>query len=146
MPEAFYKSSRGLRFECTRCGACCTRPGPVYLPAPDLRRLAAFLELAPGVFRRRYEVRQLDGMDAVDPDEGPCPFHDDERGCTVYEARPTQCRTFPFWPEIVSRRRSWERAARDCEGIGHGRRHPVHEIERAVTACKEMGVPGDEPW
>lgn len=146
MPEPFYKTSRGLRFECTQCGDCCTRPGPVYLPAPDLRRLAGSLDLTPRAFRRAYGVKSLDGTDAVDPDDGPCPFHDAERGCTVYEARPTQCRTFPFWPEIVTRRRSWERAARTCEGIGRGRRHPVREIERAVILCRELDVPGEDPW
>jgi Fe-S-cluster containining protein len=39
--------------------------------------------------------------------EDACAFLDGAR-CTVYEARPTQCRTFPFWKENLRRRGSWE--------------------------------------
>ena len=28
--------------------------------------------------------------------------------CLVYEARPVQCATYPYWPEIMARHRGWE--------------------------------------
>jgi Fe-S-cluster containining protein len=44
--------------------------------------------------------------------------------CATYLARPTQCRTFPFWPENLSNAKSWERLKGkgnwSCEGIGKG--------------------------
>jgi Fe-S-cluster containining protein len=40
--------------------------------------------------------------------------------CATYAARPTQCRTFPFWPGNLSNVKSWERLGRKgkwrCEG------------------------------
>jgi len=146
MSHPYYREAEGLRFECTGCGACCKRPGPVFFPGPDLARAAAFLDLAPGEFRRRYRVRKVDGTPAMDPGDVPCPLYDDDRGCTIYDARPTQCRTFPFWPEIARRRRSWEKAARECEGIGRGRIHRVAEIEAHLEACAEVGLPREAPW
>jgi Fe-S-cluster containining protein len=147
LTRPFYRSGRGLRFECTQCGNCCTRPGPVYFSGPDLGRAAAHLGLSETQFRGRYHVVTLDGVAAIDPgDQSPCIFHDEEQGCTIYEGRPTQCRTWPFWPEIVFRRRSWDKAATDCEGMNRGRRHRVEEIEQAVFACRDAGLPEGDPW
>ena len=33
------------------------------------------------------------------------------RACTVYPVRPLQCRTWPFWPENLSSKQSWDHAA-----------------------------------
>ena len=41
------------------------------------------------------------------------------RTCTVYDARPTQCRTYPWWISNLRDRESWEEAAELCEGINH---------------------------
>lgn len=35
----------------------------------------------------------------------------------VATARPTQCRTFPWWPQNLISDYDWRLAARDCEGI-----------------------------
>lgn len=32
-------------------------------------------------------------------------------------ARPTQCRTFPWWPQNLISDYDWQLAARECEGI-----------------------------
>lgn len=140
--KPYYQKTRGLRFECTRCGHCCTRPGPVYFPEPELERAAAHLGLTPRGFRSRYAVRRIDGVPALDPgNDLPCPFYDETDGCTIYDARPTQCRTFPFWPEIVNRKRDWDREARECEGMNRGPRHAVARIEQAVLACEAADLP-----
>jgi Fe-S-cluster containining protein len=147
MGVPYYRKQKGLRFECTRCGNCCTRPGPVYFPASDLERAAHHLGLDGKEFRRRYRLRDRDGVPALDPGpDRPCTFHDEDAGCTIYEARPTQCRTWPFWPETVNRRRAWETAARDCEGMNQGERHGVTAIERLLLACEEVGLPEGDPW
>ena len=147
MPEPYYAKEGGLRFECTRCGRCCTRPGPVFFPPEDLARAARFLKLTEARFKQKFRVHDLDGVAAVEPeDHDACPFHVEGSGCSIYEARPTQCRTFPFWPEIAHRRRSWERAGRACEGIGRGPRRPPAGIEQAIAACREAGLPESDPW
>ena len=147
MGKPYYKTTKGLRFECTDCGNCCTRPGPVYFPEPDLERAAAFLEMTPGAFKRRFRLRSDEGVSALDPGPlSPCTFHHAEDGCTIYEARPTQCRTWPFWSEVVGRKRDWESAAKDCEGMNQGRRHSVREIEAALELCEERDLPEGDPW
>jgi len=50
-------------------------------------------------------------------------------GCTVYESRPLQCRSFPFWELIVADADMWERCAEDCPGMGKGVLHAFEEIE-----------------
>ena len=146
MTVPYYQGPTGLRFECTRCGNCCTRPGVVYFSGDDLEKAARQVGLTTPAFRRRYQIRQIEGIPALDPGPHPCPFYAEEHGCTIYEARPTQCRTWPFWPEVVRHRDSWERAGKECEGIGQGPRVPVREIEQSIILCEEAGLPEADPW
>ncbi len=119
----------------------------MYFSGPDLGRAAAHLGLSEAAFRRRYRVVDDEGVPAIDPgDDSPCMFYDADAGCTIYEGRPTQCRTWPFWPEIVHRKRSWDKAAGDCEGMNRGRRFRVEEIEQAIIACRDAGLPEGDPW
>ena len=46
----------------------------------------------------------------------------------MYEARPLQCRLYPFWFSNVRSERAWAKAARDCPGIGQGRLFSKEEI------------------
>jgi Fe-S-cluster containining protein len=49
-------------------------------------------------------------------------------GCGVYEARPLQCRAFPFWPSVLRSPDGWKEMARDCPGMGKGAFHSGQEI------------------
>ena len=60
--------------------------------------------------------------------------------CSVYEARPTQCRTWPFWPENMTPR-SWTSIARFCPGVGKGTIVPA---ERIVEILREQRRATDE--
>jgi hypothetical protein len=51
----------------------------------------------------------------------------------VYDGRPAQCRTFPFWTLNLRSEEAWNRAARDCQGIGQGRRFSRAEILDVVS-------------
>jgi len=110
----------GLRFTCTQCGNCCSgSSGSVYLSQADIARLAAHFEVAPGRFVRRYthlvRGRRVLNDQASSSD---CVFLRDNL-CTVYEARPTQCRTYPWWLRNIRDPESWQAAAAFCEGIDH---------------------------
>ncbi|HKB15929.1 MAG TPA: YkgJ family cysteine cluster protein [Planctomycetota bacterium] len=122
--------AEGLRFTCLPdCGKCCTRHGAygyVYLEEGDAERLASQLGLDAATFRRTYTAKD-DGHLVLRMDEPACPFLEGSR-CRVYEARPTQCRTFPFWPENLRSRVRWERLREFCPGIGEGEVHPLHVI------------------
>ena len=59
-----------------------------------------------------------------------CIFFDKERGCTVYEDRPRQCRTWPFWRYNVYSPRHWKREAKRCPGMNRGHLYPADLIRK----------------
>lgn len=125
----------GLRFECQPdCGRCCTRHGDygyVYLEEGDLRSLAAHFGLSVAEYRRRF-TRREDGWTVLRIEGEACPYLDGAR-CTVYEARPTQCRTFPFWRTNLRTPAAWESLATFCPGIGRGEVVRLHRIRDAAS-------------
>jgi len=106
----------------------------------DLPRIAAFLGLTAAEFERRYCYRTRRQLRLRVPKDVNCHFLR-EGGCSIHEVKPTQCRIFPFWPELVESRREWKKTARYCPGIGKG---PLIQIEIAKTQASEMraGYPG----
>ncbi len=116
----------GLRFSCTSCGECCQGDGYVWVGREEIDALAEFLNLDPEVVGRRYLRRIGNRLALVDRDQAYCVFWDD--GCRVYEARPRQCRTFPFWSENLATPRAWESVTTTCPGSGVGRLYPAEEI------------------
>src|SRR5262245_28253885 len=91
----------GLRFTCTQCGACCSGdPGHVWVNSEEVAALAAHLSLSVADFESRYLRRVGSRRSLFERHSGDCIFlHETTRRCTVYEARPVQCRTWPFWPD-----------------------------------------------
>lgn len=130
----------GLRFECTMCGACCTgAPGYVSFTEAEGRRISARLGIEYSAFLERYtqdtgvedlgrslsEVETEFGFDCVFLDRQSVPG---KAVCSLYEDRPTQCRTFPWWPENLKSPRAWQRLGRSCEGVGRGAFVPIEAI------------------
>ena len=138
--KPFYKSSR-LRFECTGCGKCCYgTPGSHYIKVTgeEMERIRDFLGVGQDWFRRRYIESLEPGESGIrlNPD-GACPFLDGDGKCSIYPIRPVQCRTYPFWAEIVRDQASWDREARRCEGINAGKPVPIRRIEKNLRDSGE---------
>ncbi len=131
MSEPWYEG--GLQFECTRCGNCCTgAPGTVRVSSEEITRLARFLGLSRKAFKGIY-TRQVKGY--VSLREMPnydCVFFDRETGCRVYEHRPKQCRTWPFWKAVVSSPERWNQEALHCPGMNEGRVHGAEFIALSI--------------
>jgi Fe-S-cluster containining protein len=124
----------GLRFECTRCGACCTgAPGYVWVNAEEVARLAAFRGETVEQFGRQFLRRVGDALSLVEKPGGDCIFWDRAAGCTVYPARPVQCQTWPFWPENIETPDDWAHVNRVCPGSNRGRLFSVDEIRAAAA-------------
>jgi Fe-S-cluster containining protein len=125
----------GLDFACTRCGDCCTgAPGYVWMGEAEIERLAAHLGLERDAFGRRYLRRVGERLSLIEKPGGDCVFWERERGCTVYEARPTQCRTYPFWPEVIASRATWRLESESCPGIrAGGRRFSPDEVRALLN-------------
>jgi len=131
MPDSPWYAD-GLRFECTGCGRCCTgAPGYVWVTRQEIADLAAMLDVPPGEFERRYTRRIGTRTSLIELAGGDCVFFDGERRiCRVYQARPRQCRTWPFWRSNLKSAGSWREMASDCPGADRGRLFTPEEIER----------------
>lgn len=146
MGEPFY--AQGIRFTCARCSACCRgEPGYVFLTKADLKRLLRRLGLD---FKRFFH----DYCTLVDAGNGmalslrevtrnkssnDCVLWG-EKGCSVYEDRPVQCSTYPFWPSIMGSRASWKREASACPGIDSGEPRSRNYIEERLLERREAGT------
>jgi uncharacterized protein len=127
----------GLRFECTRCGKCCTgAPGYVWLTDEELRKLAAFRGEKVSEFTAVYTRKARGGISLREKANGDCVFWEAQQGCTVYKVRPDQCRTWPFWESNLESEATWERTEGVCPGSGQGEIIPVDEILRRMKIVK----------
>jgi Fe-S-cluster containining protein len=124
-----------IRFRCRRgCTNCCDQPGFVYLTEDDLGRAARFLGLSAAEFEARYVYRTARRRRLRKPKNKQCPFLE-SGGCAIHPAKPTQCQTFPFWPELVESRQQWARTAQYCPGIGQG---PLIQIGDALERAEQQ--------
>jgi Fe-S-cluster containining protein len=129
----------GLRFQCTQCGNCCTGPpGAVWLTQAEGRDIAGALKIDEASFYAQY-ARKLDnrwslnekrsqwGLDCIFLDRESVPG---KAVCSIYGARPSQCRTWPFWPENIRTRRTWLEVKRrtPCPGMDVGKLVPIESI------------------
>jgi Fe-S-cluster containining protein len=133
MPLKFY--SEGIRFACQSTGRCCTSRGEygfVYLNDADQARLAAHLGVSVPELVAQHCSRTEGQVHLAHP-ERDCAFLDGNR-CGIYEARPEQCRTWPFWPENM-RAKTWRtEVASFCPGVGKGRLYTAAEIDAILLS------------
>lgn len=124
-------SLSSLRFRCTGCGGCCRGRGDYWVEASraEQRRIQRFLDVSWDWFRRRYVTAYEDGTEGLRWQGDRCVFLDAHGRCRIYAVRPTQCQTYPFWPEVVGSRASWRAAANECEGIGRGAVIPLARVQ-----------------
>ena len=110
----------------------------MYLTESDVAALAGALGITVTAARQRYTFRDENGWTELDFRGGRCVMLDATTNlCTVYDSRPTQCRTFPFWPELI-RRGAWTpEAKRICEGVGNGRVVPKDEVAARLQAQRK---------
>lgn len=126
----FYE--QGLRFECQGSGKCCTSHGEfgfVFLTKEDQKRFAEYLKLSIRDFQKKY-CDQTQGIWHLKENKAlpDCMFLKEKR-CSVYEARPNQCRTWPFWPEVMNAK-TWKAEVESfCPGVGKGKIWSKAEIE-----------------
>lgn len=127
--------AQALRFACQPgCIACCTQQGWVYLSESDILRMAAFLGMKAAAFEKRYVYRTTNQRRLRVPAGAHCHFLEGD-GCAIHPAKPTQCRVFPFWPELLKSKRAWLKTAHYCPGIGKG--HLI-QIEAAQSQADVM--------
>jgi len=144
----FYAS--GLKFSCKRCSSCCRYDsGFVFLSEKDLKKLTDSLKMDKDRFVMSY-CRWVTGMQGTESlslkekSNMDCVFWDS--GCSVYNVRPLQCSSFPFWPSILSSPESWKIAATACPGINTGGLHTQEAIDRCVKLRGSQPVITKDSW
>lgn len=112
-------------FDCNACaacgGKCCTgESGYIFCSIGEMQKISEFLGLSFNEFTQKYvkkvgykfsliEKKYLDGY--------ACIFFDSEtKKCNIYDVRPKQCKTFPFW-DIYKDKERLQELLQQCIGI-----------------------------
>lgn len=136
-PDTNPSGEAGLRFGCTMCGNCCSGPpGYILLSDEEVAGLASRLGISAAEFVRDYTHMTREGRSLNEKTSAAgldCVFLDREKipgkaVCGVYEDRPIQCRTWPFWPSVIKSKSSWNAAKRTCPGMDQGKKYTVQQI------------------
>lgn len=105
-------------FRCQRSGNCCrVGAGRVWLQDGELERLAEAAGATVDAFVAQHVVRVGERLSLRERADGRCVLLEGTCTCTVYAARPQQCRDFPDWPGVREDPAALERAAAYCPGI-----------------------------
>lgn len=123
MSTIIKKDSFPYAFDASACesceGRCCTgESGYIYVNKDEIKKIADVLKIdinelrVKYLFKKdyKYSIKELKYNDSYE-----CIFYDREsNGCKIYDARPTQCKTFPFWDYYKSR---VDELKEECPGI-----------------------------
>jgi len=124
----FWMNDNGLKFSCTGCGRCCQNDGVVWLDSDEFVDMTNLLQLSQNEMLDQYVDSIMNGWvklknkptppgdssrsssrsSSSSNDVGRCVFlADDGKTCSVYDARPVQCRSYPWWPKLVHNETTW---------------------------------------
>lgn len=139
-----YFFDQGIRFECTGCGECCTgESGTIFINDRESTAIAERLGMTRKAFLETHAYPIKGGHSIREKENGDCVFLNGKR-CGIYDVRPTQCRTFPFWPETLRSEARWKETCKACEGIGQGKLYSKEEI--MVILNKTLDECHDADW
>ena len=102
--------------------------------------MAKYLGLSTSSFTKKHCTKLGNAFHLnEDPKNPDCQFLNGNR-CHVYEARPTQCRTWPFWPEVMGAKAWKKEVVSFCPGVGKGK---VWSEEEIRSRLKEQQIAED---
>lgn len=124
-------SIQTLPFDCTACGKCCRTVGNVYMDPEEIVAASKYVNISTNQFIESYADKVIDVdkdtlssnrrkdqpnipwitvKNKVSSKDGlpACEFLDLETNyCKIYEVRPIQCSTYPFWSNILASKANW---------------------------------------
>lgn len=128
----------GLRFSCQRCGGCCTGdPGFIWVSDEEITEISAAMGLNIGAFVTNYTRLAHRGRTLRERPDGSCVLFDKERGCILYDKRPRQCRSWPFWRSNVKTPKAWNELRDACPGINEG---PAFTPEQVIQMSAMIDI------
>lgn len=123
MSNLVHKDGFDFTFDASACstcqGRCCTgESGYIYVTKIEVQNLAQLLNLEIDDFVRKYLFKKgykYSIKERIVEENHECIFYDKNiKGCGIYEARPIQCKTFPFWDYFKTR---VDELKAECPGI-----------------------------
>ncbi len=123
MPTLVKEDGFSYAFDASACytceGRCCTgESGYIYVSKNEVEKISELLNLEVKDFVKsylfkkgyKYSIKEIEYNNSYE-----CIFYDRNiNGCKIYEARPTQCITFPFWDYYKTRVGELQQ---ECPGI-----------------------------
>ncbi|MGJ0364707.1 YkgJ family cysteine cluster protein [Aliarcobacter cryaerophilus] len=107
MSNLIKKSGYNFSFNPTACescaGNCCIgESGYIWINIVEIEALSKYLGLTLDSFREKYLFKvgykySIKEIELEDNSFACCFFDLEKRKCSIYDYRPAQCRTFPFW-------------------------------------------------
>ena len=135
--------NEGIRFECQGSSNCCVSRGTygfVYLSINDIKKLANYTKLNIANFLNLY-CDKTNGFTHLKEKnkDGNCLFLNNTK-CSVYRARPTQCKTWPFWSENMNAKTWNKEISKFCPGVGKGKLINKSEINKNIKEDKKNEI------
>ncbi|WP_324170910.1 YkgJ family cysteine cluster protein [Sulfurimonas sp.] len=105
---------------CFSCeGRCCTGDsGYIFVTKNEIEKISKLLSVEENNFVKnylfkkgyKYSIKEMKYNDSYE-----CIFYDrDIKACSIYDERPSQCRTFPFWDYYKIR---LDELKQECPGV-----------------------------
>ena len=106
---------------CNSCkGNCCIgESGYIWINSAEIQALALHLKISSEDLKKRYLNKieykySIKEIQLASNNYACCFFDLDKKQCSVYDARPNQCRTFPFWDYF---KENEEEVYKECPAI-----------------------------
>ena len=120
MSHIITKEGFDFAFDPTACGSCegsCCRgeSGYIWVTSKEIEKIARFLDISTrefidGYLKKvgyRYSIKEI-----KKEGEHLCLFFNG--GCEIYDVRPSQCRSYPFWDHF---KKNKDEVCKECKGI-----------------------------
>ena len=124
MSNLIKKDGFNFAFDPTGCnsckGNCCIgESGYIWINAQEIQALALHLNLSVEVLKSRYLDKvgykhSIKEVKLCSNNFACCFFNLEKKQCSIYEVRPNQCRTFPFWDYF---KENEEEVYKECPAI-----------------------------
>ena len=124
----------GIFFKCKKCSGCCTGfEGFVWITKEDIFKISNFLKITELEFLKKYTRYVGKKISLIEIGNNfDCIFLKNKK-CQIYNIRPKQCKTFPFWTELLKSKKAFYENTKSCPGcLETNKKISFEEIEKIV--------------